>query len=574
MTRRVARRMLSFLLIPLILASVPAPQAFARQGAADGQGAADQQGAAAGEAAPAGLVLSLDECLKSALENNLNIAVARFDPMRSHELVTAQQALFDPSLVGAAGGSQDESTQHQDIAATEFTFPSSLKLRNYSAGFLDPLITGGSYRFDVTANDSRFLGTQFDFTSFTTFPITAKQNQVNWKLTYNQPLLRNSGPRANRWQIVTARNNLGTSEAQFRQTVMDTLSAAEKAYWDLNFAIMDLKTKRTSLQLARDFLEQNRIKVRVGTLAPIEITQAEAGVADREEGVILAENAVLTAEDALRQVMNVPKDSPAWSEPIHPSDAPPLNEVVPDMQEATAAAESNRPDLEQARLALKSKETELYYRRNQKRWGLDFTGNYGRGGVSGILVDDGYSGAIDHLRTDFQIDWSLGLNLSVPIGNRQAISNFTRVEYETSQARFALQRTEQAARVEVRNAVRQVETSLKRVKAGQVNVRLQREKLEAEQKKYENGMSTSFQVLSFQTDLASAESRENQAITDYNTALVELDRVKGTLLDARRIAMPGKPEAAFAPPRHEALPSDFPLVARPAASPGGSPGAK
>ena len=115
------------------------------------------------------------------------------------------------------------------------------------------------------------------------------------------------------------------------------------------------------------------------------------------------------------------------------------------------------------------------------------------------------------------------------------------MEYEVSQARYDLERLTLAARIEVRSAVRQVETNLKRVRAAQVNVRLQREKLSAEQKKFENGMSTSFQVLSFQNDLASAESRENQAIVDYNKSLAELERVKGTLLRTKNMVMPSTP---------------------------------
>ena len=128
--------------------------------------------------------------------------------------------------------------------------------------------------------------------------------------------------------------------------------------------------------------------------------------------------------------------------------------------------------------------------------------------------------------------------MNVPLGNRQADANFAAAEYQVVQSRYRLETLEQAARVEVRNAVRSVETNLKRVKAAQVNSRLQREKLAAEQKKFENGMSTSFQVLSFQTDLRTAESRENAAITDYNKSLVELQRAQGTLLEAKNMTMP------------------------------------
>jgi outer membrane protein TolC len=527
MRRRVARRISHWALLLLLppLAS-PGPLAQERPPAPPAPRAAQETGAAP-EGAPAeAIVLSLADCLKAALENNLDIAVARYDPLKSETSVTLQHAAFDPTLTGSATSRE---AQERRISSFIGEFSSFDKVHDYQVSLLDPLVIGGSYRIDVSALDTENQTTNvFGSTSSTGF-------NTAWSLTYTQSLLRNLGPRTQRWQIVVARNTLGVSESQFRQTVMDTIGAAEQAYWDLNFALMDLRTKRASLQLAKDFLEQNRIKVRVGTLAPIEITQAEAGVADREEGVIVAENAVRTAEDALRRIMNVPADSPLWSRPVTPADEPPLVEVTAEMAAAVAAAESGRPDLEQARLTLRTRETELAHYRNQKRWDLVFEGAYGVLGFDEFT----YNTSIDDLRDRNQDNWRLSLSLSVPVGNRLAVANYTNAEHALSQARYDLQRLEQLARVEVRNAVRTVETNLKRVRAAQVNTRLQREKLDAEQKKFENGMSTSFQVLQFQTDLSTAESRENQAIVDYNKSQVDLERVKGTLLQAKGIVMPG-----------------------------------
>jgi outer membrane protein TolC len=529
--------------------------------------------------------LSLQDCLHQTLENNLDIAVRRYDPLKSEAAVTLNEAALDPLLT--AGSSKDKvlsKSINSFIGLTDVTQRSNA----YTLGYLDPLVTGGNYRIDLAANDSQTTildanGVQrFAGAGFTT----------SWQLTLTQPLLRNRGPVASRWLIVTARNNLGMSEAQFRQVVIDTLDAAEKGYWDLDFALMNLRTTRSALKLAQDFLDQNRIKVRVGTLAPIEITQAEAGVADREEAVIEAENAVRTAEDALRRIMNVPRDSPLWSRPIQPTDAPSVAEATPDMNDAVSVAQQRRPDLEQARLDVKNRETELAYRRNQKRWALDFNGDYG---VQGFDVD-GYSGSYDDLGHRNQRNWRLALNLSIPIANRQAAANYSTAEYALTQSRFSLQNLQQTALVDVRNAVRAVETNLKRVKAAQVNIRLQREKLAAEQKKFENGMSTSFQVLSFQNDVTSAESRENQAIVDYNKSLVDLERAKGTLLEARQVTVPGTtgetpsagPSAALhalwrrgldpdavtlllppAEPGAIVLPADFAFTGRPARSIGG-----
>jgi len=232
--------------------------------------------------------------------------------------------------------------------------------------------------------------------------------------------------------------------------------------------------------------------------------------------------------------MNVPKDSPVWSQPLLPSDPLPLVEQSPDMESAVLTALQHRPDLEQARLDLKSKEADLAFRRNQRRWGLNLNGSYGKVGID----VDNYGNSIDDLRRGANKDWQVTMALGIPVGNRQAIANFTAADYALTQAQKGIETLELAARVQVRDAVRAVQTTLKRVKAAQVNVRLQKEKLAAEQKKFENGMSTSFQVLQFQNDLFTAQVRENLAMVDYNKAQVELERVQGTLLEARRVEMP------------------------------------
>lgn len=537
MTRRVARLTISLLMFLTLLSPLAAPGALAQETTSG----------------PA-YVLSLQDATKAALENNLDIVVRAYDPLRSEAQVIATESTFDPLLSGTAASS---STQRPSPSA----FVRSSRTHDFLTSFVDPILTGGRYQIDLEA---------FDNVAQTSFnPAATREFDTSWKVSIAQPLLRNLGAKTAKTFIVVARNTLGISQSRFRQTVIDTLSAAEKAYWDLNFALMNLKTGQAALQLALDFLEQNRIKVRVGTLAPIEITQAEAQVADREEVVIVAENLVKTAEDSLRRVMNVPKDSPVWSQPIQPSDPLPLVEQSPAMDESVSSAQQHRPDLEQARLDLKTKETDLAFRRNQRRWGLDLKGEYGKIGIgqdvpellvvcnvtepdTGFCLDEtvtptgrtlvhgSYGDSLDDLQRGANLDWRVSLTLGIPIGNRQALANYTESEYALTQAQRGLEALELAARVQVRDAVRAVQTTLKRVKSAQVNVRLQKEKLSAEQKKFENGMSTSFQVLQFQTDLFQTQSRENLALVEYNKAQVELERVQGTLLEARNVAMPGQ----------------------------------
>ncbi|HKB07373.1 MAG TPA: TolC family protein [Candidatus Polarisedimenticolia bacterium] len=521
MTRRVTPPRLALLMIVTLLQALAPPGPRAEGTTAnppsESPGSAPGQEAAQGPA----YVVSLQDAVKAALENNLDIVVSSYSPLISEGRVIAAESAFDPSVNAVV-------TALDSRGPSVLTFVPTRKTHDYLLSFVDPLLTGGQYQIDLEAVDTTVPS------SNPLIPGNLQEYDTSWRVRVSQPLLRNFGVKTNKTLVVIARNTLGINDSVFRQSVLDSVAAAEKAYWDLNFSLASLKTSEAALKLAQDFLEQNRIKVRVGTLAPIEITQAEAQVADREEAVIISENLVKTAEDNLRGVMNVPKDSPIWSQPISPSDPLAVVEQSPDMDTSVSTALQRRPDLEQARLNLRSREADLAFRKNQKRWDLLLSGDYGKLGIDAFT----YSNSLDALQQGSSFDWTVSLALGIPLGNRLANGNYASSEYAFTQAQKNLDAVELAARVEVRNAVRDVQTTLKRVKAAQVNVRLQKEKLSAEQKKFENGMSTSFQVLQFQTDLFQAATRENLAMVDYNKSQVELERVQGTLLDARHIAVP------------------------------------
>ena len=428
---------------------------------------------------PDALVLSRDEVVKQALEQNLDIAVQRYNPQMALELATIQRAVFDPTALGTAYDSHNEDSRTQFFGALPITFADRSDGTGFSASWFDPLTFGGSYRVDYNADNSWTHIRQDNVNLGSTLLTDEKVRTNGYLLTYNQPLLRGLGRQVNLWQYTVAQNNLAISESQFRQTAMDTVAIAEKAYWDLNFSILQLRTARFALKVAQDFLEQNKVKVRVGTLAPIEITQAEAQVADRNETVILAEANLRASEDAIRKSVGMRKDSPDWDRPVRPSDALQVNEVTPSEDESFAAALANRPDIEQANKQVESGNTELKARQNLRRWGLDFTGTYGD-------LLDGEQHISGAPRPD-EIDtssWRAQLALTVPIGNRNAIANYNRAQAGLTQTQFLMQEAEQVARLDVRQSVRQVDTTLKRVRAANVNVRLQVEKLRAEQKKF------------------------------------------------------------------------------------------
>src|SRR5262245_3663405 len=328
---------------------------------------------------PDAMVLSLDETIKMALENNLEIIVQRYQPRTNATFVDVEQAAFDPLITGEYSRIRDEGTGTQSVddsitGASQNETDDARTDSRYLASWFDPLTTGGSYQVIVGKNEYDSNSNSFVPTFNTFFADDTNYDSPYWTFKYTQPLLRGLGRNANLWPVVVAQKGLSVSESVFRQTVIDTVSSAVRAYVDLNFAIMQLRTERFSLKLAQDFLDQNRIKVRVGTLAPIEITQAEAGVADREESVIIFESALRAAEDQIRAVIGVRSDSRDWDRPVRPSDPLRLEPIEVDEDKAMEDALANRPDLEQAKLQIEARDAEARARKNLRRWGLDFQG--------------------------------------------------------------------------------------------------------------------------------------------------------------------------------------------------------
>ncbi len=504
------------------------------------QDAPSTQPAAAPEMAPAAVPLSLADALRAALEKNLNISVRRFDPKIAETQIDTQEAAFSPLLDFSAKNAESTAPTGQALAGGAVVTQSS---RTLSGGYDQLFKIGGTLNVQAVTNRGSTSSNLATINPSYFAQVLA---------TYTQPFLRNFGLEVNKTQITIAQNNHEISRWQFRQIVMDTLAAAEEAYYDLNLAIMNKKTADGYLKLAEDFLNETKIRVKVGTLPPIEVTQAEAGVADREEAVILTRSAVQTAEDNLRALMNVPADSPLWNEPIQPTDEPQVLEKTVNVDEAIRTAMDKRPDLAQARLDLANKDASLRYTRNQRLYRLDLVAQYGAQGLAGdtfnvdftqqppLVIPGPTAGMSDAWRqvgNRTYDTWSAEVQLGIPLGNRAANAAYTAAKYGQDQSKLTIEQLEQAAQVQVRNAVRQIDTNLKAYRAAQANTKLQREKLDAEQKKYQNGMSTTYQVLQFQSDLTNAIARENQSITDYNKSLVELDRSLGILLDTRNVTV-------------------------------------
>jgi outer membrane protein TolC len=474
------------------------------------------------------LQLSLDDVVKRAMENNVDIAVERFTPQDSELAIKQARGFYDPLLTSSVN-------QHSQTDPARNAFSGGQKVdtdtTTFNFGGFKSLSTGGNVRLDFDNNRSK---TNNVFSSFN----PSFGSSLNANLT--QPLLRDFTIDSPRQQIKVAKKNREISDVQFRQTVVNTLANVKNLYFDLLYSIDNLEVQRKSLSLAQRFLEENQIKVRVGTLAPLDVVAAESEKASREEAVILAEAALLDAEDALKRAI-FPDNNPAtWSTKIVPVDRPTAEAVAVDLPGAVAKALASRTDLVAARKGIETDEINLRFTRNQTLPVFDVVAAYGTTGIGGTLLDRGGvlggpvintvpGGFGDALSSVFNRDfptWTVGFTFSYPLFNRTAQAASARARVNRDQSLASLHRLEMQVTAEVRSAARAVETNFKRVESTRAARVLQERRLDAETKKFGAGMSTNFLVTQSQRDLAVAEVANLRAIADYRRSLVDFERVQ------------------------------------------------
>ncbi len=473
------------------------------------------------------LKLSLDEAVKRALDNNLDIAVDRYNPAAGVEGVRQALGAYDPFLTGVLStGSQQSPATNAFSGGTKVT--TDTKVWNF--GVSQYLPSGGSFNLTFNSNksDTNSVFTTFNPT-FTSF----------FSLNLTQPLLRNFKLDSSRELIRVAKKNREISDVQFRQTVINTVASTKQGYYDLIAAIDNLNAQEKSLDLAKKLLNENQIKVRVGTLAPLDVVAAQAEVASREEGVIRAGATILDTEDALKRLI-FPKNDPAtWDLRIIPKDRPSAEPVRVDVGAAIQNALEKRTDVQAARRNLEKADIVVTFARSQLLPQVDLVANYGSTGVGGTqLQRQGFGGPIistipggygDAAGDAFGIanpTWTIRVNLTYPIMNRQAAALSAQARIAKDQALVSFQRLELQVAQEVRVAARAVETNSKRIETTRAARVLQEQRLDAEEKKFAAGMSTNFLVTQAQRDLADARVAEIQAIADYNKSVVQLQRVQ------------------------------------------------
>lgn len=474
--------------------------------------------------------LSIDEAVGLALEQNLSLQVERLNP-QIQDLATQQvRTAWTPTL----------SSTISDASSTN-------PVSSFLSGAANQLV---SKNVGVQVQENQFLpwgGGNYNVTwangrneSNSVFASPNPLLSSSLNATFTQPLLRNFKIDNTRQQLLISKKNREMTDVQLRQTVLVTIRAVKSAYWDLAFAVDNLKVQQQSLDIARESLRDNKARVAVGTMAPIDIIEAEAEVARNEEAVIVAQAQITRAEDALRQLVFDPKVPDFWTMTFELTDTPVFRAQDVDGDAAVRTALEKRTDIVNMRKTLEAADINIRYFKNQALPDLSVQAGYGLSGQGGTnyqfndtfppvpisVIKNGYGSVLSQMLSNDFHNWSLAVTVGYPIGRSNAQVALARAKVSYSQSELQLRSLELSVATQVREAVRTLNTNRKRVDATRVSRELAERKLVAEQKKFEAGMSTNFLVIQAQRDLATARNSELQAVLDYNRSLVDFETVQ------------------------------------------------
>jgi outer membrane protein TolC len=487
------------------------------------------------------LSLSLEECIIKGLEKNLDIAVNVLSPEISDLAVSAAREKFYPSMTMNFSKRDTVSASYSflDAVGKETTTVTD----NYSARINQMIPLGGTLTMtmDGYKTDSNRTGTTINPRYGTTLT-----------LNFSQPLLRNFGLKMAKRDIIVAQNNLETSREQFKDSLINTVYSIEEAYWNLKYNIELFKVRDQSLKLAEDLLEKNKRSVEVGTMAPIEILTAESEVATRKAEIIAVQTQIKNYEDQLKTLLNLVEEDPDIDiVRIIPTDTPDSEYREVDLQRAIQTALKNRADLAVTKLNIDTRQLNLSYAKNQLLPDLSLQASYWSPGISGDqilyqnnnplsgviigVIPGGVSGAFeDTLGFKYQ-NWSLSVALDFPLSSLLSRASYAQAKVNLKQTLLQLKNQEMQAILEVKNAVRTLQSDFQQVEAYRAARELAGRKMMAEEEKLKVGLTTNYLVLVSQREFRNAQVMELRSIIDYNLSQARLNRTLGVTLDAKNV---------------------------------------
>lgn len=473
--------------------------------------------------------MTLEACLRRALVNNLRVQIARFGPAIAETFVAEAEALFDPSWYmnnALERVRQDAGTflaGAGTLAAKQWTF---------DTGVESLLPTGGTVGL---GQDWTYVDSNSAF--FTPNP----QYTVQLGLEVRQPLLRGAGLQVTKSPIVLARLDHRVSLADFRLQVMDTLFDVERVYWTLVVAETRVRALEEALAAARENLRIAQSRFDEGKAPRVVVSLAESAVTSREADLVVARLALARTSDDLKRLLNdpaLPLDEPVLLKAAEQPMAEPVPVTREVYQASMLAAMQHRPEMDRADATVDQANVRERVARNDRLPQLDLAGGYGVTGLESDL-DPALS---EEFETEF-FNWHVGLEFRIPLGNRARRAAYERRRLEQAVASHEREDTRQQILLEVSRGVRDLASAEESILATRAAREAAEQTLRDQRANVAAGAALQKDLLEAQRDLADAKVREIQSMAAYMTALAEVERAKGTLLDYNNIRVLADDEA-------------------------------
>ena len=468
--------------------------------------------------------MALQDCIAEALKHNLDVQIQRYNPEISLYTLRGAYGGYDPTF--SFSGTHNFDVQPGSLTSQGIEIPSTTTKDDTFNSSLGGLLPWGlQYNFVGNVSQQHFDSPA----SFTNSAFSSRNSSGSAGVQLTQPLLKNFWIDTTRLTIRVDKNRLHYSEQGFRDQVITSVTAVENAYYELVYALENLKVQQEALTLSQTQLDQDKQRLQIGTLAQLSVQQDESQVAQNEANVISAQSTLETDQNTLKNLIT--DNYTQWyATDVQPTEtlAAPLE--LFDLQDSWNRGMTERPDLLQARLNVEQAGIQLKFYRNQLFPQLDVIGTYGWNGV-GSAPAGVYDETFGEIRGGNAPYYSYGAQLTVPLANQSARNQYKSGKATLQQVVLQLKQFEQNVMVEIDNAVKTAQSDYESVDATRQARVYAEEALDAEQKTYAVGKATTFEVLTYQNNLTTARGQELRALANYEEALANLASQEGSTLD-------------------------------------------
>ena len=479
---------------------------------------------------PNGRMMSMQDCIQQALRHNLDVQIQRYNPEIALYNLRASYGGFDPTL--SLSGTHSFNVQPGSILANGLQTPAdTIKDNTFNGGLSGELpFTGLQYDFTGNINQEHLL-------SFATngLPTTTRNSSGSIGVQLTQPLLKGAWIDSTRLTIQVDKNRLQYNEQGFRYQVITSITSVENAYYELIFALENLKVQQEALDLSQTQLDQDKQRLQIGTVAQLSVQQDQSQVAQNLANVITAQSTLETDQNVLKNLIT--DNYLSWHDSdVQPSETLTAPLVLFDLQDSWSRGMTERPDLLQYRLNVEEEGIQLKFDRNQLFPELDVIGTYGWNGAGSV-----YSGTLGEIGQGSFPYYSFGGQFSMPLSLQNARNTFKSQKITLQQAVLQLKQFEQNVLVSIDNAVKTAQSDYESVDATRQARIYAEAALDAEQKTYAVGKATTFEVLTYQNNLTAARGQEIRSLANYEEALANLYASEGSTLDRLGIRIEATP---------------------------------